>query len=260
MNFLKRILITTWGVYALVVFFTLALLLTLVVALVPSQKICRWMVHRTAQLIFKLVGIPVQVHHLDRLPLGPCVIVANHASYLDGPLITAALPPIFSFVIKQEIRKMPGAHLLLRRIGSHFVERFNRKKSAADARRILDSAKNGQALAFFAEGTFQRKPGLMPFRMGAFSTAVRADFPVVPMVIRGARHILPSGAWLPRPGKLEVIVQMPLRVNQLAASPTRELVAATRTQMMRELGEVDLAPETTNLTRNQDSPPGNPAD
>lgn len=238
-----------WGIYALVVFFTLALLLTLAVALIPSQKICRWMVHRTAQLILKLAGIPLEVRHLDRLPDGPCVIVANHASYLDGPLIVAALPPIFSFVIKQEIRKMPGAHLLLRRLGSHFVERFNRKKSAADARRILDSARDGQALAFFAEGTFQKKPGLMPFRMGAFSTAARADFPVVPMVIRGARHILPSGAWLPRPGKVEVIIQMPLRVNHLAANPTRELVAATRTQMMRELGEEDLAPETTSLAQ-----------
>ncbi len=85
----------------------------------------------------------------------------------------------------------------------------------------------------------------MRFRMGAFSTAVRADFPVVPMVIRGARNILPSGSWLPRPGKLEVIIQLPLRVNQLAANPTLELVAATRAQMMRELGEPDLAPETT---------------
>lgn len=252
MNFLKRLLITAWGVYALIVFFTLALLLTLAVALIPSQKTCRWMVHRTARLILKLAGIPLEVRHLDRLPEGPCVIVANHASYLDGPLIAAALPPVFSFVIKQEIRKMPGAHLLLRRVGSHFVERFNRKKSAADARRILASAKDGQALAFFAEGTFQKKPGLMPFRMGAFSTAVRADFPVVPMVIRGARHILPSGAWLPRPGKLEVIIQMPLRVNQLAANPTRELVAATRSQMLRELGEQDLAPETTSLVQ----PPG----
>ncbi len=247
MNFLKRFLIAVWGVYALTVFFTLALLLTLAVALIPSQKICRRMVHRTAQLILKLAGIPVAVHHLNRLPEGPCVIVANHASYLDGPLIAAALPPIFSFVIKQEIRKMPGAHLLLRRVGSHFVERFNRKKSAADARRLLDSAKDGQALAFFAEGTFQKKPGLMPFRMGAFSTAERADFPVVPMIIRGARHILPSGAWLPRPGKLEVIIQMPIRVNPLASNPTRELVAATRTQMLRELGEEDLAPETTTL-------------
>ena len=245
MNFFRRCLHILWGIYALLVFSSLALVLILAVALVPSHATCRRMVHWISRLVLLLAGIPLEVRHLDRLPDGPCVIVANHASYLDGVLIAAALPPIFSFVIKQEIQKIPGAHLLLRRVGSHFVERSDRKKSAADARRILNSAKDGQALAFFAEGTFQRKPGLMRFRMGAFSTAVRADFPVVPMVIRGARNILPSGSWLPRPGKLEVIIQLPLRVNQLAANPTLELVAATRAQMMRELGEPDLAPETT---------------
>ena len=245
MNFFRRCLHILWGIYALLVFSSLALVLILAVALVPSHATCRRMVHWISRLVLLLAGIPLEVRHLDRLPDGPCVIVANHASYLDGVLIAAPLPPIFSFVIKQEIQKIPGAHLLLRRVGSHFVERSDRKKSAADARRILNSAKDGQALAFFAEGTFQRKPGLMRFRMGAFSTAVRADFPVVPMVIRGARNILPSGSWLPRPGKLEVIIQLPLRVNQLAANPTLELVAATRAQMMRELGEPDLAPETT---------------
>ncbi|MCW8845272.1 MAG: 1-acyl-sn-glycerol-3-phosphate acyltransferase [Gammaproteobacteria bacterium] len=245
MIFLRRCLHFLWGIYALLVFSLLALAVVVAVALIPSHRICRGIVHRVSRLILWLAGIPLEVRHLDRLPKGPCVIVANHASYLDGPLIAAALPPIFSFVIKQEIRKIPGAHLLLRRVGSHFVERSDRKRSAADARRILNSAKDGQALAFFAEGTFQRDPGLMRFRMGAFSTAVRADFPVVPMVIRGARHILPSGSWLPRPGKLEVIIQLPLKANQLAANPTLELLAATRAEMLRELGEPDLAPETT---------------
>jgi 1-acyl-sn-glycerol-3-phosphate acyltransferase len=245
MNFLRRCLHILWGVYAWLVFCLLAIVLTLAVALIPSHPVCRRMVHHSARLILLLAGIPLEVRHQDRLPKGPCVIVANHASYLDGPVIAAALPPIFSFVIKQEIRKMPGAHLLLRRVGAQFVERSDRKKSAADARRILNSAKEGQALAFFAEGTFQREPGLMRFRLGAFTTAVRADLPVVPMVIRGARNILPSGSWLPRPGKLEVIIQLPLKVNPLAANPTLELLAATRGQMMRELGEPDLAPETT---------------
>jgi len=156
------------------------------------------------------------------------------------------LPARFSFVIKQEIRKMPGAHLLLRRIGSHFVERFDRKRGATDARRILRSAQGGQALMFFPEGTFMRQPGLGRFRSGAFATSVRADMPMVPSIIRGAREILPSGAWLPRPGRLEVTIYLPISPNPLADNPVRELIAATRSQMLHELGEPDLAPEMTN--------------
>lgn len=242
---IKRILHALWGLYALLVFFCIALLVTLGVALVPSRRFSRRMVHGASKLIFLCCGIPLEVRHQDRIPDGPCVIVANHASYIDGPLMAAALPPIFSFVIKQEIRKLPLAGLLLGRLGSHFVERFDRKKSARDARRMLESAKEGQALAMFPEGTFQKDPGLMRFRMGAFTTAVRADFPVVPVVIHGARQILPSGTHLPRWGRLVVTVQLPVPVNHLAGNPAMELMSSVRAQMMKELGEPDLAPGTT---------------
>lgn len=245
MKFILKPLELAWGLYAWLVFAALVPPLVLILALLPSQAICRRLTQVTARTILRLSLIPLSVRHLERLPDGPCVLVANHASYLDGVVLTAALPARFSFVIKQEIRSMPGAHLLLRRIGSHFVERFDRQRSASDARRILRSAMGGQALVFFPEGTFQRQPGLMRFRSGAFATAVRADMPMLPMVIRGARHILPSGSWLPRRGPLEVIVHLPVKANALADNPVRELIAVTRRQMLRDLGEPDLAPEMT---------------
>jgi 1-acyl-sn-glycerol-3-phosphate acyltransferase len=242
---IKRLLEALWGLYSLAIFALLVLPLVIVLALVPSQAICRRLVQFVARAILLLCGIPLVVRHPERIPQGPCVLIANHASYLDGVALAAALPARFSFVIKQEIRKMPGAHLLLRRIGSHFVERFDRKRGAADARRILRSAQGGQALMFFPEGTFTRQPGLGRFRSGAFATSVRAGMPMVPSVIRGAREILPSGSWLPRPGRLEVIIYLPIAPNPLATNPVRELIAATRSQMLHELGEPDLAPEMT---------------
>src|SRR5688572_26394327 len=78
-----------------------------------------------------------------------CVVVANHTSYLDGLILTAALPPRFAFVIKKEMSRVPLAGLLLRRIGSEFVERFDRHRGAMDARRLLRRASCGQSLVFF---------------------------------------------------------------------------------------------------------------
>ena len=75
--------------------------------------------------------IPFTVLGRDRLPQGPCVVVANHASYIDGLVAIAALPPDFAFVIKKEMVRVPLAGLLLRRLGSEFVERFNRHKGAS---------------------------------------------------------------------------------------------------------------------------------
>ena len=105
---------------------------------------------------------------------------------------------------------MPLAGLLLRRIGSEFVDRFNRHAGGMDARRLFKAADAGQALAFFPEGTFLAEPGLGKFHTGAFAIAARAELPIVPIAIRGTRRILPSGRVLPRPGRIDIQVLPPL--------------------------------------------------
>ena len=79
-------------------------------------------------------------------------MVSNHASYLDGVVFTAALPPRFGFVIKREMKPVPLAGLLLRRLGSEFVERFDRHQGAADARRVLRNATSGQLAGVLSRG------------------------------------------------------------------------------------------------------------
>ena len=63
---------------------------------------------------------------------------------------------------------------------------------------------------FFPEGTFTPRPGLLPFHLGAFLTAARARVPLVPVVLRGNRDMLPDGTWWPRPAPLEVEICEPL--------------------------------------------------
>ncbi|MEJ2691303.1 MAG: lysophospholipid acyltransferase family protein, partial [Deltaproteobacteria bacterium] len=65
---------------------------------------------------------------------------------------------------------------------------------------LLQEAKQGRSLFFFAEGTFTRMPGLLPFHMGAFETAVKGKLPIVPLAIRGTRSILRDKSWYPRHG------------------------------------------------------------
>jgi 1-acyl-sn-glycerol-3-phosphate acyltransferase len=169
-------------------------------------------------------------------------VVANHASYLDGVILTAALPPSFSFVIKREITAVPLAHLLLRRLGSEFVERFDRHRGASDARRIMRRAREGDALVFFPEGTFQAEPGLMRFRTGAFAAAARSQLPVVPVVIIGSREILPAKRWLPRRQSLQVIITPPIDLSEHAAGHTpRTLLSLSRERILEHLEEPDLS-------------------
>jgi 1-acyl-sn-glycerol-3-phosphate acyltransferase len=189
-----------------------------------------------------LTGMQLDVRHADRLPEGHCVLVANHAGYLDGLVLMAALPPRFGFVIKREMSGVPLAGLLLARIGSEFVERFDRHKGASDARRVMRSASNGQSLVFFPEGTFAKRPGLLKFHSGAFHTAARAGCPVVPCVLRGTREALPTPGMLLTPGRLEVEIlpALPAMVDA-AEHATATLRDRARRQILEALGEPDLS-------------------
>jgi 1-acyl-sn-glycerol-3-phosphate acyltransferase len=189
-----------------------------------------------------VTAMPLRRRHLERLPAGQCVVVANHASYLDGLVMKAALPPRFNYVVKREMEGVPLAGLLLRRIGTEFVDRFDRHKGASDARRVLRTAKSGQSLVFFPEGTFLNEPGLLRFHSGAFATAVRAGCPVVPAVIRGTRRVLPGSRLLPHWGEIEVEFLDPISVQasdgETAAAQLRD---RARAAILARLDEPDAA-------------------
>ena len=215
---------------------TLAVLLVL-----PGLPRRRAFARHAARAFLRTTGLKLEVRHLDRLPAGRCVLVSNHASYLDGLVYMAALPPRFGFVIKREMNGVPLAGLLLRRIGSEFVERFNRHKSGADARRLLRTAQNGNSLGFFPEGTFAPTPGVLKFHTGAFVIAARAGCTVVPAIIRGTRAAMPPGGIMLHPGRITIDVLEPLTVThstQEAAS--NELRERARAVILANLDEPDL--------------------
>lgn len=243
LDLLRQVARIAWGVYAWAVFAFFSLLATLIVAILPGLPARRAVARRCARLIFLFSAIPLKVEGTQRLPEQACVVVANHASYLDGVILTAALPPSFSFVIKREMTSVPLAHLLLRRLGSEFVERFDSHRGASDARRIFRNARRGDALAFFPEGTFFAEPGLRRFRTGAFAAAARADLPVVPVIIRGARTLLPAQRWIPTRCPIEVLVTPPIEVPASGEGHrASRLLRASRDRILERLDEPDLRP------------------
>jgi 1-acyl-sn-glycerol-3-phosphate acyltransferase len=227
--------------YAVATFIILGLAALVAALILPGVERRRAAARRFARAFLRLAGMPLTVRGLERLAPGQCVVVANHASYLDGLVFTAALPARFSFVIKREMSAVPLAGLFLRRIGSEFVERFDRNRGAADARRVLRNAANGHSLVFFPEGTFTRVPGLLKFHTGAFVTAARAGCPVIPAVVRGTRAALsPTGA-LPRPGRIEVEILPAIHAQpQAGEAASVALRDGARQAILLALGEPDL--------------------
>ena len=232
-----------YGVYALLQFGLLCLAALLVVTAVPGAGRRSRMVSAIIRTSFRLAGIEPEIRGIGNLPGQSCVLVANHASYLDGLLLKGFMPGNFAFVIKGEMRGIPIVHFLLRRSGSRFVERFEAAASARDARRIVKAAQQGESLGFFPEGTFRRHPGVGRFHKGAFAAAVKGRVPVVPIAILGTRWILPEGRRLPRHGNIRIEILPAIMPEDPVFGDKTSLAETARQRIITALGEPDLVQE-----------------
>ena len=235
--------------YAWAAFALIGPVVLLLVAVLPTLD-WRWRAMRSgARLLARVCGVPLTLRGLENLPApgSACVVVANHASYLDGYALVAAMPRPISFVAKSEFQRTRLIGPFLRRIGCTFVERFDRQQGIADARRLVHAARAGQWLAFFPEGTFTRAPGLLPFHLGAFMAAAETRLPIIPITLRGTRSVLRDDSWFPRRGPVAVVVGRALDPVALAAethdnwSLALRLRADAREEILRTSHEPDLA-------------------
>jgi len=231
--------------YAWTLFWPFALVTWLVTAVTP-RPVRAWSIGRAAaRLLLRIAGIPLVVRGTENLPRDTAsVLVSNHASYLDGMILVAALPVHSSFVAKRELRDQFVPRIYLEHLGAEFVERLAARQSVEDASRLAELAAHGRSLAFFPEGTFTRASGLLSFHLGAFVVASRAGVPVVPVAIRGSRSLLPAGRWFPRPGALEVTIGTPISPPKDAPDPFAAAVslrALARAEILRHCGEPEAA-------------------
>jgi 1-acyl-sn-glycerol-3-phosphate acyltransferase len=215
------------------------------IALLLRRSWCQAVARATVRLLLRLSGMPLVVQGLEHLPCHePYIVAVNHASYLDGPIVLAALPVDVHYVVKRELEAQYFTRVLLRRIGAAFVERFEAQQGIQDTERLLQAVQQGHSLVFFPEGTFLRMPGLQAFHMGAFVVAARAGVPVVPVGIQGTRAILRAEQWFPRHGMVRVTVGAPIRPQGSDWGAAVALRDAVRMQIGRYCGEPDAVHRT----------------
>jgi len=219
-----------------------ALAWPLVVALPRAHW--RWSaLHGLARAFLALVRAPLRVTGREGVPArGGAVLVVNHASYLDGLAVAAALERPARFVVKRELAAQRFAGPFLRRLGALFVERVEGGRGAADAQHTAEAVRAGALVVFFPEGTLYREPGLRPFHLGAFVAAASSGAPVLPTALRGTRSVLRGDQWFPRRGELELRFGEPLQPKGSDFASAIDLRARARRWILDQCGEIDLEP------------------
>ncbi len=226
----------------------LLILLTLptwaVLVLLPRPAWRRTLARACVRQLRLGTGTRLSVSGLENIPRDkPCVLAVNHASYLDSFLLLEALDTDFDFVAKRELQANVFTRLLLRGIGSQFVERYAVERGVQDTESLTAMMRVGHSLLFFPEGTFVRAPGLLPFRMGTFTVAARSGATVVPVALRGTRAMLPDDDRLFRRGVVSIAVLPALMPQGSDWDAALVLRNACRAAIVAQCGEPDLDAE-----------------
>jgi 1-acyl-sn-glycerol-3-phosphate acyltransferase len=183
-------------------------------------------------------GVRVVVHGMDRLPSGASIVMANHSSNLDPPVLIPLLPGRVVIYLKASLMRIPILGYAMRLAGFIPVVRGGSaeaaKATSALAQRELDQ---GSCLVLFPEGTRSRDGSLLPFKRGPFFLAMASRAPVVPVTIAGATRMLPKGSTRLRSGAVTVTFHPPLYPADY--SEKEDLMEAVRSAIKSGLSPVE---------------------
>ena len=189
--------------------------------------------------------------HID--PDRRYLVVCNHQSYFDIPVMFAVFPISLRFVAKAELRSVPIFGRAMAHGGHVFVERSKHNRAVeAIAAAAVQMKEHGGSIVVFPEGTRSERAEIKELKKGGFHLAREAGVPIVPVGIRGSRFLMPKHGRLVRSGAVEVRIGEPMRVEAEHGPELDRLVEEVRLRLS-ELALLPLAAPRSGPRAAQDS-------
>jgi 1-acyl-sn-glycerol-3-phosphate acyltransferase len=173
--------------------------------------------------------------HIDRQQ--SYVVIANHQSAFDIFVLYGFLNIDFKWVMKHELRKVPGIGIGCEKVGHIFIDR--RDHDAAIKSLIIAQEKivNGTSIIFFPEGTRSSDGIIRNFKKGAFKMALDLDLPILPVTIIGTKEILPNKTLDLFPGRVWMTIHHPLSTKGYSHDTISELIQKAQRIMAKDMKE-----------------------
>lgn len=192
---------------------------------------CRW----GFRGLFWTLG-RLQVRGLENLPCrGPVILAPNHESLADPWIMCAASPNPLRSLAAEDLYAVRGLDAFLYAMGAHPLKRGEPDPGALQwARQVLSE---GATLMIFPEGRCSPDGHPLPWLPGVALLALRNQVPVVPVVIRGSRQVLPLGTFRPRRGLLQVEFLAPVYPPGEGEGSVKIRVRSFLEQLQRRWGQ-----------------------
>jgi 1-acyl-sn-glycerol-3-phosphate acyltransferase len=206
----------------------------------PLLAIAKW----AMDLGLKILGIRVEVSGREAIDKGSrFVFMANHLSFIDGPLLFRFIPQSVRVILKKSIFRIPVLGQGMRYVGFVPVDR----KGVRGGRQSIDAAarlmrERGYSYLIFPEGTRSLDGRIQAFRRGGFFLAIEAGAPIVPISISGTYVLMPKGSMLAKPGRVRVRFHPPISSQGFGPANMGELMDTVKAAIESGLAEPERPP------------------
>lgn len=208
-------------------------------AALVSDVVARW-----AKTLLKKIGITLQLHGEDNLP-GPgeaAVLVANHQSYLDIPILLSIVSPPPAILAKKELGKIPILGYWIRQLGCVLVNRNDARSGIEAIRQSQTVIMSGKSFAIFPEGTRSKSAGFGEFQAGAVHIATKTGASIAPIFIDGSYMGFEGNGNRLKPANVRVVIMPRVETGELTRSQQKALPALIADTIRRAASAI--APQT----------------
>ena len=212
-----------------------------------NQRLCfqlgtvwAWVLCRVAFARVRVVG------RENADPAVSYVIMSNHQSHFDVLAFYGHWGRQFRWVLKEELRRVPGLGWFCQAGGHLFVDRSSREKAIESLQRGAALLTHGISVMIFPEGTRSTSGRMRPFKKGGFMMALDMGLPILPVSISGSRHVLPNRTLHLLPGEITITVHEPVDAAAYGHEGRDELMAEVRRRISTGLSPWERAGEYLN--------------
>ena len=156
------------------------------------------------------------------------IIMTNHQSHFDILAFYGHWGRQFRWVMKEELRKVPGIGWYCSAGGHVFIDRSSSEKAIESLKPAKPLLEDGISVVFFPEGTRSDNGRMLPFKKGGFMTAMQFGLPILPVTISGSRHVLPNRTFKLLPGKINISIHQPIDTDGYDENSRAELMQEVR--------------------------------
>jgi len=174
---------------------------------------------------------------------GAAILASNHLSFIDSMYLPFMIkrPVVFPakaeyFAAKGPVGRLWAAYL--RSTNQLEMDREGARSAQATLQAALDLLRAGELFGFYPEGTRSPDGRLYRGRSGIGWLALNSGAPVIPVAMMGTRKMLPPGAPLPRPTRIEIRIGKPLEFGHLTGEPPARARRTVADEVMRAIGEL----------------------